>query len=92
MTEHIPTSDSNNVAEIEEGVIEEADPAEPTSSTQASPRKAGTRLSIVSQKYDINGDGVLDPAELASKLYHSRRLPPCETSLCRVPRRHFSHM
>ena len=81
MTENSAMLDNNDVTEIEEGVIEGTDPAEPTSS------KEKTRLSMVSQKYDIDGDGVLDPAELASKLSFR-----CVTSLCHDTHRHCSHM
>lgn len=61
-------SDNNNVTEIEEGVIEGTEPIQATSSNQACTKRAATRLSMVSKQYDIDGDGVLDPAELASKL------------------------
>jgi hypothetical protein len=60
-------TDNNFVAaEIEEGVV--ADPAEATSPTQTRPNH---RLSWVSRQYDIDGDGILDPTELASRLYLS---------------------
>ena len=60
---HPDNTDDNYIAEIEEGVMEASDPA--TNKTRA---KNYNRLSFISQKYDIDGDGVLDAAELASKL------------------------
>ena len=51
---------------MEEGTVDEA---VPTTSTSSAPvRSAGDkRLSTVSKMYDIDGDGQLDEAELASK-------------------------
>ncbi|KAL3785303.1 hypothetical protein ACHAW5_008335 [Stephanodiscus triporus] len=60
-------SDNNNVTEIEEGVIEGTEPIQATSSNLACTKRAATRLSMVSKQYDIDGDGVLDPAELAMR-------------------------
>ena len=54
------------------GFIDEAVPSS-TSSTSttssASAAKARSRLSTVSKQYDIDGDGELDDAELASELF-----------------------
>ncbi len=67
LTDDRTMTDNNFVAaEIEEGVV--ADPAEATSPTQTRPY---SRLSWVSRQYDIDGDGILDPTELASRLYLS---------------------
>ncbi len=79
-------TDNNFVAEIEEGVVEGSDPTETVSPTPL--RKMENRLSVVSRQYDIDGDGVLDPAELASRLYLSSR---CIDHPFRVPHRHYSH-
>ena len=55
---------------MEEGTVDEA---VPTTSTSSAPvRRSGreadpNRLSVVSKMYDIDGDGQLDEAELASK-------------------------
>ncbi len=51
-------TDDNIVAEVEEGVIADSSPET-------------RRLSLVSRKYDIDGDGVLDEAELKSRFYCS---------------------
>ena len=54
MTNTIPEES----AKMEEGIIDEAIP-----STESGKK----RLSTVSKMYDLNGDGELDEAELASK-------------------------
>ena len=54
MTNTIPEES----AKMEEGIIDEAIP-----STESGKK----RLSTVSKMYDLNGDGKLDEAELASK-------------------------
>ena len=59
-------------ARMEEGgFVDEAVPSISSTSTtsSASSAKARSRLSTVSKQYDIDGDGELDDAELASKLY-----------------------
>ena len=76
----------NYVAKIEEGVVEGTDPAETTS--PAPPRKMENRLSRVSRQYNIGGNGVLDPAELASRLYLSSRC--IDHHFC-FPHQHYSH-
>ena len=59
-------TDLNNFTEVEEGVI--ADTPKTTSHTKNEMHHTNERLSLVSRQYDINGDGVLDEAELASRL------------------------
>jgi len=59
-------------AKMEEGgFVDEAVPStssSTTSTSSTSSAKARSRLSTVSKKYDVDGDGELDDAELASKL------------------------
>ena len=50
---------------MEEGTVDEAVPT--TSSSAPVPSAGDKRLSTVSKMYDIDGDGQLDDAELASK-------------------------
>jgi hypothetical protein len=59
LTNNERMTDDKLVAEVEEGVF--ADSPQPT---RPFPK---TVLSMVSRKYDIDGDGVLDETELASK-------------------------
>ena len=56
-------------AKMEEGgFVDEAVPSTGSSTTTtSSSAKARSRLSTVSKQYDIDGDGELDDAELASK-------------------------
>jgi hypothetical protein len=61
LTNNKSMTDDKFVDEVEEGVITAFN------KTTMPPPKT-TRLSVVSQKYDINKDGVLDEAELASTL------------------------
>ena len=61
-------------ARMEEGgFVDEAVPSISSTSTtttsSASSAKARSRLSTVSKQYDIDGDGELDDAELASELF-----------------------
>ena len=83
MTNDCTMTDDNCIAEIEEGVMEAIDPTDSTGPTNTR-SKDRNRLSLVSQKYDVDGDGVLDAAELASRLYLLSR---CVSFFC-VPQRH----
>ena len=62
-------------AKMEEGgFVDEAVPStrssgSTTSTSSTSTAKARSRLSTVSKQYDIDGDGELDDAELASKWF-----------------------
>ena len=56
-------------ANMEEGIIDEAVPSS-TASDGSSSSGGKKRLSTVSKMYDVNGDGELDEAELASKCNH----------------------
>ena len=91
------TDDKLVVAEVEEGVIADSSPETTGPATTMT-----KRLSFLSRKYDIDGDGVLDDAELASKLildnsyrcmprvFFSPPPPPPRRSFRLTPRR-FSH-
>ena len=56
-------------ANMEEGIIDEAVPSS-TASDSSGSSGGKKRLSTVSKMYDVNGDGELDEAELASKCNH----------------------
>jgi hypothetical protein len=83
MTNDYTMTDENYIAEIEEGVMEAIDPTDSKGPTNTL-SKGRNRLSFVSQKYDVDGDGVLDAAELASRLHLLSRC----VSFVRVPQQH----
>ena len=57
-------------ARMEEGgFVDEAVSSTTSTTSSASAAKARSRLSTVSKQYDIDGDGELDDAELASELF-----------------------
>ena len=59
------SSPEETAKKMEEGTVDEA---VPTTSSSGPARSAGDkRLSTVSKMYDIDGDGKLDEAELASE-------------------------
>jgi len=75
------TTDEIVVSEVEEGVIADDSP-------ETERPNLKMRLSLVSRQYDIDGDGVLDEAELASRLHRSFVLLMHDSLFFPIPRRH----
>ena len=82
LTNNKSMTDDKFVDEVEEGVITDSNKTK-----MPPPKTRKTRLSVVSQQYDINKDGVLDEAELASTL-----LVISFSCVSPIPHRHLSHM
>ena len=79
LTNNKSKTDDTFVAEVEEGVMTDSNKTK-----MPPPKTTKTRLSMVSQQYDINKDGVLDEAELASTLqcFRLHVFPPFHIDIC----------